>query len=60
MRIRRKGQGTLEYITVFAAIVAAILIFAYAKLKPAVETVMDSSADKITTAAETFRTSEIE
>lgn len=53
---REKGQSTLEYITVFAAIVAAIVIFAFAKLKPAVEDVMDSSAGKITNAASEFNT----
>jgi len=53
---KRKGQSTLEYITLFAAIVAAIVIFAYLKLKPAVESVMNSSANKITTAADKFQT----
>ncbi|MDD2927402.1 MAG: hypothetical protein PHE30_00940 [Candidatus Omnitrophica bacterium] len=49
-----RGQSTLEYIAVFAAIVGAIIIFAYAKLKPAVQNVMDSSATKITTATSDF------
>ena len=51
---KEKGQSTLEYIAVFAAIVAAILVFAYAKLKPAVQSVMDTSASNITTAASKF------
>ncbi|MDD2679213.1 MAG: hypothetical protein PHO03_00205 [Candidatus Omnitrophica bacterium] len=51
---RKRAQSTLEYIAVFAAIVGAIIIFAYLKLKPAVENVMDSSATKITTATSDF------
>jgi uncharacterized protein (UPF0333 family) len=51
---RKKAQSTLEYIAVFAAIVGAIVVFAYVKLKPAVEKVMDSSATKITTATSDF------
>lgn len=51
---KSKAQSTLEYITVFSAITAAILVLAYTKLKPAVEKVLDSSADKITTAADNF------
>ncbi|MFA5350127.1 MAG: hypothetical protein WC357_02200 [Candidatus Omnitrophota bacterium] len=51
---RERGQSTLEYIAVFAAIVGAIIVFAYAKLKPAVQNVMDSSATKITTATSDF------
>lgn len=51
---KNKAQSTLEYITVFSAIVAAILVLAYTKLKPAVEKVLDSSAGKITTASDNF------
>lgn len=51
---KKKGQSTLEYITVFAAIIAAVLIFAFAKLKPAVENVMGSAATKVNTAATNF------
>lgn len=47
---REKAQSTLEYIIVFSAIVAAILVFAYSKMKPAVEQVFNSSAAKITNA----------
>jgi len=51
---KKNAQSTLEYIAVFAAIVGAIIVFAYVKLKPAVEKVMDSSATKITTATSNF------
>lgn len=43
----RKGQSTLEYITIFTAIVVAILVFAYTKFRPAVERVLDQSAQEI-------------
>ena len=52
----KTGQSTLEYITLFAAIVAAIVIFAFAKMKPAVESVMNSSSNKIQTAANRLQT----
>lgn len=51
---KRKGQSTLEYITVFAAIVAAIVIFSYSKLKPAVENMMNASATKINNSTNNF------
>lgn len=51
---RRKAQSTLEYITVFAAVVVAVLVFAYLKLRPAVEGTMNSAANKIKAAATTF------
>lgn len=54
MLTKRKGQSTLEYITVFAAIVAAILVFAYTKLNPAVQSVLNASATKITNATANF------
>lgn len=60
MLSKRKGQSTLEYIAVFAAIVGAIVIFAYSKMKPAVEKIMDSSATKITNSANDFSTSTTE
>jgi len=50
----RKAQSTLEYIAVFAAIVGAIVLFAFSKMKPAVEKIMSSSADKITKSADDF------
>ncbi len=55
-RNKRRGQSTLEYIIVFTAIVAAILIFAYKTLNPAVGNVMGSAASRITNAADTFNT----
>jgi len=54
MRNKKKGQSTLEYITVFAAIVAAIVIFSYSNLKPAVENMMNASATKINNATSNF------
>lgn len=55
LRIRkRNGQSTLEYIALFTAVVAAIAIMAYSKLKPAVESILDSAANKITQAAGNF------
>jgi len=53
----RRAQSTLEYIAIFAAIVGAVVIFAYSKMKPAVENVMDSAADKITRSTTDFSTS---
>ncbi len=50
----KRGQSTLEYITVFAAIIAAIVVFAYLKLKPAVTKVLDSSSNRIQAAADEF------
>lgn len=50
----RKAQSTLEYITVFTAIVAAIVVLAYAVLKPAVGKLMNAAADKIGDAADQF------
>lgn len=51
---KSRAQSTLEYITVFSAIVAAILVLAYTKLKPAVGKVLDSAADKIESSADKF------
>lgn len=51
----RKGQSTLEYIAVFTAVVAAIVILAYSKLQPAVSSVLDASAAKISSAAQDFK-----
>jgi len=52
---RKRGQSTLEYIIVFAAVVLAVLIIAYTTLKPAVNSVMTASANKITNATATFK-----
>ena len=51
---KRKGQSTLEYIIVFVAIVAAILLFAYAKLKPSIEGLYNGAQTKITAAGVSF------
>lgn len=51
---KKKGQSTLEYIIVFSAIVAAILIFAYQKLNPAVEKILNSTATEIEDASDKF------
>jgi len=50
----------LEYIAVFAAIVGAIVIFAYSKMKPAVENVFNASATKIGDAASNFTSNSTE
>ena len=52
---RKKGQSTLEYIIVFAAIVVAVLLLAYKTLNPAVGTLINASAVKITNASATFK-----
>ena len=57
MRRDRKGQSTLEYITIFVAIVAAIIILAYARFRPAVENLYNGVANKIQNAAATFQSS---
>lgn len=49
-----KAQSTLEYITVFVAIVTAIVALAYISLRPAVSNVLNASANKITNASNTF------
>ena len=54
MRNKRKAQSTLEYITVFAVIVAAIVIFAYKSLNPAVQNMLNASATKINNATSNF------
>lgn len=51
-----RGQSWLEYMILFTAVVAAILVFGYTKIKPAVEKVMDASAGKIEDAATNFQT----
>lgn len=56
---KRRGQSTLEYITVFVAIVAAIVLFAYAKLKSGVENVYNSVGDKIIAAGDQFKTTNL-
>jgi uncharacterized protein (UPF0333 family) len=52
----KKGQSTMEYIVLFAAVVAAILAFAYTSLRGGVQKVMTESGNKITSAANSFKT----
>jgi len=51
---KKKGQSTMEYIVLFAAVVAAILAFAYTSLRGGVQKVMTESGNKITDAADRF------
>jgi Flp pilus assembly pilin Flp len=50
----KKGQSTMEYIVLFAAVVAAILAFAYTSLRGGVKNVMTQSGQKINDAADNF------
>jgi hypothetical protein len=52
--LNQKGQSIVEYIVVWSALVATILVLAYGKLKPAVTTMMDTSAEVITTSMDKF------
>lgn len=51
---KKRGQSTLEYVMVFAAVVAALIIVVYTKMKPSVESVVDAAATKMDTAAAAF------
>lgn len=46
---RRKGQSILEYVIIFAAIVAAVIFAATKFIKPAVERGMEDTAGAMTT-----------
>ena len=50
----KKGQSTMEYIIVFSAIVIAILVLAYGKLKTGVDGVLGAAQSKMTNAAAKF------
>lgn len=54
---KMKGQSTLEYITVFVAIVAAIVLVAANVLRPSINKIFDASANKINAAATIFANS---
>ena|GEM_PF-2681958 len=54
MHRKKRGQSTLEYIIVFVAIIAAILVFAYSRLRPSIGNLFDGTANKITNSAQTF------
>ena len=53
---KKKGQSTMEYIVLFAAVVAAILAFAYTSLRGGVKRVLDESGNKIDASADKFAT----
>lgn len=48
-RLNKRGQSTLEYVIIWTAIVAAILLAANAYLRPAIEGAVESTSNKITT-----------
>jgi uncharacterized protein (UPF0333 family) len=52
---KKKGQSTLEYIVLFAAVVAAVIAFAYVNLRGGVQRVQQEAGAKITDAADRFR-----
>lgn len=56
LRRIKKAQSTLEYMAIFAAVVGAIVVFSYQKIKPAVEGIMDSAVTKLDGAATDFET----
>jgi Flp pilus assembly pilin Flp len=51
---KKKGQSTMEYIVLFAAVVAAILAFAYTSLRGGVKRVLTESGNKIDASADKF------
>jgi Flp pilus assembly pilin Flp len=51
---RRRGQSTLEYITVFVVIVAAIVVVAFKMLNPTINKLFNATANKIDNAAGRF------
>ncbi len=55
-RTRTRGQSTLEYILVLAAIVVAIIAAANTLVRPAVNTAMTNSSTVITGATNRLRT----
>lgn len=55
----KKAQSTLEYITIFVAIVAAIVAFAWSTLNPAAKSMLEASANKITNAVTAFETADV-
>lgn len=50
----KKGQSTLEYIVLFAAVVAAVIAFAYTNLRTGVQSVQVEAGNKIDAAATSF------
>ena len=51
---KKKGQSTMEYIILFAAVVAAIIAFAYMNLKGGVQKMQQEAGNKILEAADKF------
>ena len=50
----KKAQSTLEYITVFVIVIAAIVAFAAGALRPATERVLTNTGTRIDTASPQF------
>ena len=50
----RRGQSTLEYLLIAAAVIAAIAIAAGGVMRPAMDATMKNSGDAIKGAAEKF------
>lgn len=50
----KRGQSTLEYIIVFTAVVAGILLVAYSTLKPGLQQVYTQSNTELNDAADRF------
>ena len=46
-RLNRKGQSTLEYVIIWTAIIAAILVGANTYLKPAIQGAVETTSTKI-------------
>ena len=51
---KKKGQSTMEYIVLFAAVVAAIIAFAYTNLRSGVQKLQQEAGQKISDAADRF------
>ena len=51
-----RAQSTLEYMAIFAAVVGAIVVLSYTKIKPAIGDLLDGAATKITNAGDDFNT----
>ena len=52
---RRKGQSILEYVIIFAVVVAGVIFAATKFIKPAVEKGMEDTAGAMTTATERIK-----
>lgn len=49
-----RGQSTLEYIVIFAAIVAVIVVIAYTTIRPSIVKMMGAAATRINNSSESF------